>query len=72
MDSSLYNPGQNFLLAAFPALELEALRASFVPIAINIPDRLGVPFEPEEFAGSAYGVPEAEYERLIAPLRLAR
>lgn len=32
---------------------------------IRVLDRTGL----EEFAGAAYGVPEAEYERLIGPLR---
>ena len=35
---------------------------------IVIRDREGV----EEFAGDAYGVPEAEYERLIGPLNPGR
>lgn len=35
---------------------------------ITVVDRNGL----EEFAGDAYGVPEAEYERLIGPLRAAR
>lgn len=50
MDERVFRPGQNFLLAAFPADQLEILEPSFTRVAINLRDRLTVPFEPEEFA----------------------
>src|SRR5215210_1817226 len=50
MSQNFQNAAQNLLLAAFPAEEFEALRQQFTLVAMNLRDRVALPFQPEEFA----------------------